>query len=462
LDDTPKIELGSFTTDLASILPGTFNVKAPPFNAKGDGLADDTAAIMAALAKGAAYLPPGTYKCNVTVGNKQSLIGAGEQNTFLLPFDTTQPVVSVGDGVTDTRHVRLYGFTIGAKTGSFTAPAGLHINGCYWLDVEHVDITSCTGDNLVITSSATRPVSYARFRNVLSRWARGAGLRIDGSAGSWVSAVFFNGLDIQGYNDPGSAAIQIRDALIHMANAWVQAYGNHGIMIEDTASVIICSNVVVDSDNSNDVLVEYQQSYGAGKDHPAAALVGSVSVDGMFKFPDGTTLPDNSYNRQFCDGVRLSAASVRGKLQFMDADGALTPAQAATVDEAVSVYRFGSDLYAQAPSSVRVQAPNINIRPGTAGSQPTVRLTEEAPYGVQQIYAWQGNMYLIPLSGGHIRAEAPVKIQNGGVIYSGNGSPEGVIAAPVGSMYLRTNGGAGSTLYVKESGDGINTGWVAK
>jgi hypothetical protein len=44
---------------------------------------------------------------------------------------------------------------------------------------------------------------------------------------------------------------------------------------------------------------------------------------------------------------------------------------------------------------------------------------------------------------------------------SGSGSPEGVITAPVGSLYTRTNGGAGTTLYVKESGAG-NTGWVAK
>ena len=44
---------------------------------------------------------------------------------------------------------------------------------------------------------------------------------------------------------------------------------------------------------------------------------------------------------------------------------------------------------------------------------------------------------------------------------TGNNSPETVITAPVGSMYLRTNGGAVTTLYIKESGVG-NTGWVAK
>lgn len=44
---------------------------------------------------------------------------------------------------------------------------------------------------------------------------------------------------------------------------------------------------------------------------------------------------------------------------------------------------------------------------------------------------------------------------------TGTGSPEGAVTAPVGSLYTDTSGGAGTTLYVKESGAG-NTGWVAK
>lgn len=46
-------------------------------------------------------------------------------------------------------------------------------------------------------------------------------------------------------------------------------------------------------------------------------------------------------------------------------------------------------------------------------------------------------------------------------ISAGTGSPEGVRSAVVGSIWIRTNGGASTTLYVKESGTG-NTGWVAK
>lgn len=45
-------------------------------------------------------------------------------------------------------------------------------------------------------------------------------------------------------------------------------------------------------------------------------------------------------------------------------------------------------------------------------------------------------------------------------IESGPGSPEGVLSAPIGSMYRRTDGAAGTINYDKVSGTG-NTGWVA-
>jgi len=44
----------------------------------------------------------------------------------------------------------------------------------------------------------------------------------------------------------------------------------------------------------------------------------------------------------------------------------------------------------------------------------------------------------------------------------GTGSPAGVVVANRGVMFLRTDGAAGSTLYVKESGDGTSAGWGAK
>lgn len=53
-----------------------------------------------------------------------------------------------------------------------------------------------------------------------------------------------------------------------------------------------------------------------------------------------------------------------------------------------------------------------------------------------------------------------VRQLQGGVL-AGTGTPEARVVAPVSTLYRRRDGGAGTSLYVKESGAG-NTGWVAK
>ena len=45
-------------------------------------------------------------------------------------------------------------------------------------------------------------------------------------------------------------------------------------------------------------------------------------------------------------------------------------------------------------------------------------------------------------------------------ITSGSGSPEGAVTAPAGSIFSRTDGGDGSTVYIKQSGTG-SAGWSA-
>lgn len=47
------------------------------------------------------------------------------------------------------------------------------------------------------------------------------------------------------------------------------------------------------------------------------------------------------------------------------------------------------------------------------------------------------------------------------VMTSGTGSPEGAVTGSPGDLFLRIDGGAGTTMYVKETGSATNTGWVA-
>ena len=65
------------------------------------------------------------------------------------------------------------------------------------------------------------------------------------------------------------------------------------------------------------------------------------------------------------------------------------------------------------------------------------------------------------VSTGNMGAPAWVLTAANNSISSGTGSPESVITAPVGSLFLRTDGGVSTTLYVKTSGAG-STGWTAK
>ena len=52
-------------------------------------------------------------------------------------------------------------------------------------------------------------------------------------------------------------------------------------------------------------------------------------------------------------------------------------------------------------------------------------------------------------------------IDFGSVVRTGQGTPESTVTGNVGDLFVRLDGGASTTLYVKESGTG-NTGWVAK
>lgn len=62
------------------------------------------------------------------------------------------------------------------------------------------------------------------------------------------------------------------------------------------------------------------------------------------------------------------------------------------------------------------------------------------------------------LSVGHIHVPGAADLLD----LVGSGTPEGIVAAPVGSTYRRIDGGTGTVFYVKETGGGTSAGWAAK
>lgn len=55
-----------------------------------------------------------------------------------------------------------------------------------------------------------------------------------------------------------------------------------------------------------------------------------------------------------------------------------------------------------------------------------------------------------------------IELGIGTLVSAGTGSPNGVVSGSPGDLYLNLAGGAGSTLFVKESGSATSSGWTGK
>lgn len=136
---------------------------------------------------------------------------------------------------------------------------------------------------------------------------------------------------------------------------------------------------------------------------------------------------------------------------------------------------FGPSFYLDAPILARA---NVTIQRTTYGFNDYYDATDGTFHARMGLASGTGGMffksngffffddssgqqaYLSP--DGTLTVEGGVAPSGGAASWqSGSGTPNGVLAAPVGSLYTDTGGGASTTLYVKESGSG-NTGWVAK
>lgn len=146
------------------------------------------------------------------------------------------------------------------------------------------------------------------------------------------------------------------------------------------------------------------------------------------------------------------------------------------VDSLATPNKGGRVGFGEAPVSGMVDVYAGNGGSG-ASTEPAQRATQRSATFTGSVIKWIADRassfaafrFLELYSGGSsgtlvyaIRGDGAMTVGADGALWlSGSGSPEGVVTAVVGSLYTRTNGGAGTTLYIKESGTG-NTGWVAK
>lgn len=139
-------------------------------------------------------------------------------------------------------------------------------------------------------------------------------------------------------------------------------------------------------------------------------------------------------------------------------------AQAITANTAVS-YPLLTGLYvanaSKGAASTVTRTAGTYIAQQTLGSSANANIMVDA--GVGAIPAGNWDIYSDSTRDSVLKGKLRLGAIGGTApfITGGSGTPEGVLTAPIGSLWMRSDGGANTSLYVKESGAG-NTGWVAK
>ena len=184
----PTVTAPVDTASLSTFVPAGAGAEARPirdklgdlvsvkdFGAIGDGVADDTVAIQAALtAHRAVFVPEGTYRLTgtLTVGYGQSLCGAG-QGSVLHAADTGFDLIRLPDGYATVRALRLEngrtGVTLSGVTGPcvqntvedltiWGAATGILLDGgsrtdwpCYWNSIVRVLVARPTAHGVRLT-----------------------------------------------------------------------------------------------------------------------------------------------------------------------------------------------------------------------------------------------------------------------------------------------------------------------
>ena len=453
-----------------------YNVKAPNFGAVGDGVTDDTTAVQKAINMGKdVYFPPGTYLVGDLTGttNLQVFRGAGGYQTILKrKSGTTNILTNAGNFVV------FEGITFRGRTGE--SNTNIVLNGHSW---KLINCNSDQTDGYVL--DATNPEAFLIQAGAYTTTGSGATMRI-GSPTAATSSLYGRMTDVV-FNKNASAVEfyacgtfsvvggQIGGLTMADGSGGGTAYGLSllGVRITGDVTLVNADNVVVGNKISS------------GK----TITLGSANNFYVDNADSGVSIVNNGN----ANNVAIRQVSSGSTIQWkVGADSGTTSGTATyTLD-----YRTGGGNIAL-PGTVHVANNKaINIYP-VAGTGNGLNLTMNASDNATITNAATGSMTF-----GTNGAGAVNFIQNGttrftvspnllpqtdnaltigsaaqrasniyGVIFrpgdgtptwtSGAGTPEGAVTAVVGSLYTRTNGGASTTLYVKESGSG-NTGWVAK
>jgi polygalacturonase len=389
----------------AAVSQLALNVKAAPFNAVGDGVANDTTAIQAAIDAlpangGIVFFPPGAYKVTtpVTVRSNIVLQGAGRTSTSI-NGSNIYVVATPTTGRVD--RVLIQDMTLGLLAGSTgggclkVASDSAHGN---WLisRVDAVGVAGCTDPVVHLDGFITCSVTDVQVTD-------GGGDGIKVTSTGFVSNAY--------------SLTRIRvAACAQSANTYA------GVRIVGGAHARIY-----------DCTIESNKGYGVYFDGVTWATAEEIWFEDQWN----TTVHVNNSN-----GVRVRDCKFHGH-NVSAAAGADHIALVRSTADQRDMHMIDHNIFQDLSKST------VAIRVGSNVEQTLIEQNRGTSAGLG------GNV-----SGGSIANSGKyTKIFSNDLdpmILSGTGTPEGVVTAPVGSLFQRSDNAR--ALYQKLTGTG-NTGW---
>lgn len=461
------------------------------YGAKGDGIADDTAAIQAAIDAGpVTYFPPGRYLVTATllVSKQQSLVGAGRELSTIIGTVLTGSALLQIKPIAPVSGVQISDLGLSLPDGS--AADVIRIENAYSGRYNGLMLSGGNRAFYVVANAHSSHVAQVVINN--ARY----GVYIQGDVAAaewWFSDVSITRSSTTGYTEAGFT-IQRTTATdvggYYLSQVLVACAGRpsrHGFLFQGpgvsmASSPVFMVNCAADNvidgaafkgDHYANLFVSQSWFYAANQPAVQLGNCGDATFVacrfngdnyGVHFLADCTKMiftanrfPSVSYAFFVGAGVNPGVIYLGGNSIYTGFNSRLTNNVGALVNQA-------TDLSSVTGLQV--------ITPTGGGIPQTLSLVNELGHmkhvrvnAVNEMVILDsafGSDILRLTDAGHLLAKGGLRPNMASAaLYAGSLSPEGVVIAAVGSMYMRQDGTVGTLIYVKESGAG-NTGWVAK
>ncbi len=301
VQDGTKTATSSITVLAAGSIPSGTSVRSAPYNAKGDGVTDDTAAIQACInvaagTGGTVVVPDGTYMINPVVGSGIWGLMLGSNMTFAMTSGATLKAIGVSSSTygilcsNGGSNITISGGNIVGERATHTGSGGESGMGIYLnasnVTVTGVTVSECWGDGFYVCDNS----SNITFTNCVGNHNRRQGLSITAGNTFLVTGCTFSnttGTDPQcGIDIEPNGSVPVTG--VHITNC--QIFNNVGGGVQQGNVGNVASGTLLENCNI----------YGNG---------GGGYNDGGIRFVEthDNTIRNNQVHNNLNGGIRLES-----------------------------------------------------------------------------------------------------------------------------------------------------------